>query len=306
MRRFRKYLVEFFGFSHGESKGFIILLGFVIVFFALSSKIPALIFINNYGLESNSEKIDSFLEGAKLKSPKTSFKQKEKIQISDPNTMSFFDWTNIGLDQKLANRIISYRLHGGFFREKSDLKKVYGLSDSIYSEIDQYLRIKELEKPPKKYSGTNYTNKKFDEYETSKTKIPIKKPDLNSCDSTELLFIKGIGSARASRIIKYRSKLGGFNNKNQLSEVFGLDSLVLENLMANTVLVNDSALSKMDLNSISFKDLLKHPYVDYNTCKVILNFRNQHGAFNSIDDLKKIKIIDNDFISKIEPYIQFQ
>ena len=47
--------------------------------------------------------------------------------------------------------------------------------------------------------------------------------DLNAADTTELMKVRGIGSVFASRIVKYRSLIGGFQRKDQLQNVYGID-----------------------------------------------------------------------------------
>src|SRR3569833_3197280 len=47
--------------------------------------------------------------------------------------------------------------------------------------------------------------------------------ELNSADSAKLTELKGIGPSFARRIINYRNRLGGFINKEQLKEVYGMD-----------------------------------------------------------------------------------
>ncbi|MEQ8520195.1 MAG: helix-hairpin-helix domain-containing protein [Cytophagales bacterium] len=306
MKKLRKYLVEVFGFSQSESKGFIIFFLLVLVFFILSNFLPDLIFQTEVSYKSNSIKIQDYIKEVPRQSSHNQRNILIKKRVSDPNTMSFMDWRNIGLDQKLADRIISFRLNGGRFNIKEDLKKIYGLSDSIYNEIDPYLAMAHFEPSKKRFSSfnNNYNKNRF-EKKTETQNIHKQLPDLNKCDSSDLLFIKGIGPKRASRIIKYRNRLGGFKNINQLNEVYGIDSTVYINLISNTILKEDSAINKINLNAVSFEELLKHPYVDYNTCKVIINYRKQHGKFESLKDLKQIKIIDSDFLTRMGPYLQF-
>jgi competence protein ComEA len=48
--------------------------------------------------------------------------------------------------------------------------------------------------------------------------------DLNTADTVQLTQLYGIGATFARRIVSYRARLGGFVNKEQLKEVFGIDS----------------------------------------------------------------------------------
>ena len=49
--------------------------------------------------------------------------------------------------------------------------------------------------------------------------------DINTADSTAWVALNGIGPGFAKRIITYREKLGGFYQVDQLKEVYGLDSV---------------------------------------------------------------------------------
>ncbi|MBD0333717.1 MAG: helix-hairpin-helix domain-containing protein [Chitinophagaceae bacterium] len=46
-----------------------------------------------------------------------------------------------------------------------------------------------------------------------------------------------------------------------------------------------------------------HPYIKWNLANVIVEYRNQHGAFKSLDDLKNIAAIDETTFKKILPYL---
>ena len=46
--------------------------------------------------------------------------------------------------------------------------------------------------------------------------------DLNSADTTELQKVRGIGPVLSKRIVKYRKLIGGFTDKSQLRQVYGL------------------------------------------------------------------------------------
>jgi len=124
-------------------------------------------------------------------------------------------------------------------------------------------------------------------------------------DSIVLQIVPGIGPTLAGRIVRYRDNLGGFHSREQLSEVYGLSDEVSERIWEYFSL-DEIKLERLRINSISRDELAKHPYVSYGAAKVILAYRNQHGPFQSLEDLQNIKIFDELWISKISPYLEFE
>jgi len=131
---------------------------------------------------------------------------------------------------------------------------------------------------------------------------PRKKIELNSADSLMLLSIKGIGPTFAHRILAYRNKLGGFWNVYQLLEIKGMDSSKLAEIK-DQITINPYLIKKININKADFNDLKKHPYISYNLALSLVNYRNIHGDFKSIDDLKNLKLMTNDLFEKLQPYM---
>lgn len=129
--------------------------------------------------------------------------------------------------------------------------------------------------------------------------------NLNDADSSSLIPLPGIGPALASRIIKYRNKLGGFYSIQQIKETYGVTDSVF-NLIADMVIVKDSSWVLMSINSITVDELKLHPYFKWQIANAIISYRNAHGAFTNIDDLKKIATINEELLIKIKPYLSFE
>lgn len=108
--------------------------------------------------------------------------------------------------------------------------------------------------------------------------------ELNSADSAELTLLNGIGPVFASRIVKYRQKLGGFICKEQLLEVYGLKPEVMEKIKDN-VKVDANLITPIKINSATFKDIIRHPYYCYDTTLIIVRARDKM-TFTSIEDFK--------------------
>lgn len=129
--------------------------------------------------------------------------------------------------------------------------------------------------------------------------------ELNDATITELSKIRGIGTTFANRIYRYKERLGGFFNKEQLKEIYGIDSLKFTEVK-DEVSVNQYKVKRIDINSISFVQLRLFPYLSYKQANAIIEYRNQHGKYATLNDLKNIAILDNLVLQKIEPYFIFR
>ena len=123
--------------------------------------------------------------------------------------------------------------------------------------------------------------------------------ELNSADSTTLVEIRGIGPYYAAKIIRYRERLGGYYRTEQLKDLrmtyFNVDS------SAHLFTVNPGLIRKKDLNTLTFKEVLRHPYLEYEDVKLIFNAKNKYKKI-SMDTLEKRKILPVYKLKKIKPY----
>jgi len=153
----------------------------------------------------------------------------------------------------------------------------------------------------KKYDNEDHVAKA---YVSNKLK-PGVTIELNAADSAQLTEVRGIGGSFAIRIIRYRNRIGGFYNKEQLKEVYELDSAKYAEIEGQLT-VDPSQVIKVNINTISFASLRQSPYLSYKQASAIIEYRTQHGNYNSIDDLGNVAIITPDVLHKIEPYIKFK
>lgn len=130
----------------------------------------------------------------------------------------------------------------------------------------------------------------------------IQRVSFSEADSIILQIVPGIGPGTAGRIIKYRENLGGFHSPNQLSEVYGMKPETIE-LMWEFFNFTPAIFRKINLNQGTIEEISSHPYVTYGEAKVIVAYRNQHGAYQSVDDLMKIRIFKEEWIRKLAPYL---
>ena len=150
--------------------------------------------------------------------------------------------------------------------------------------------------------GNPTEHSSFRQYESKRENALI--IELNSADTSDLQLLRGIGPVFANRIAKYRSLLGGFTNKEQLMEVYGMDD-ERYNMIAGLITVDQSLVDKIDINNATLNDIKRHPYLDYYQAKAIVNYRQRGNRIENIEDLLKINLIDSTTAKKIQNYIQF-
>jgi len=221
------------------------------------------------------------------------FKVRTSLFKFDPNQIGMEDWKRLGLSTKQAQSIINYRDKGGRFYKTEDLKKMYAVSPAMFERLHPYIELPDRFKK----EDRNFEAKSF----PKKEMVII---EINSADTINLDKIKGVGAAFARRIVNYRQRLGGFYKKEQLMEVYGVDSLKFEEIKSQ-IQIDPSIIKKIDINRADFEALKNHPYLKYKQINAIIQYRKQHGDYMSIADLKKVLILSSQTIEQLTPYLQF-
>ncbi|MEO6845535.1 MAG: helix-hairpin-helix domain-containing protein [Ginsengibacter sp.] len=225
------------------------------------------------------------------------YSSKSEVFFFDPNTASIDEWRRLGVREKTANTIQKYISKGGKFYKPEDIKKIWGLSEKDAERLIPYVSIKEI-----KREYPQYEKKEFAEKVNYTAKNTIQKVDINSADTTQYIALPGIGSKLSKRIIAFREKLGGFYSIDQIGETYLLPDSTFQKIKPYLV-VDSKAIKKMNINSASVEEMKSHPYLRYNTANAIFQYRQQHGRFNSVDEIKKIMTVDDDLYKKIYAYL---
>ncbi|WP_411275074.1 helix-hairpin-helix domain-containing protein [Daejeonella sp.] len=303
-----KQLSSYFSFSKRELNGILILLFLVSLILAYPFYYRLIDEQEQYDLTQFQEEIALFEASAvKRRNGKATFKKDIDDRIInpqyfefDPNSASTSEWHRLGLSQKQIRVVQNYLTKGGKFYRTEDLKKIYSISEEQYKQLEPYIQIKADK--PSSFRERNLSAQKYKGTRVKKNSILV---ELNSADSVMLDQLRGIGPAFASRIIRFRNRLGGFYRKEQLKEVYGMDSLRYSQVESQMI-VNSTSIKRMKLNNATFDELRHHPYLTFKQINAIIQFRKQHGKYNSTDDLKKVLILNEEIIRKIEPYLSFE
>lgn len=184
--------------------------------------------------------------------------------------------------------LVQYAYRTFFYETKESTLNVSYLSDTC-----------ERKKEFKSYS-----------YSTKESAIPVKAQvktvrsvnsiEINTADSAMLETLPGIGPAFASRIIKYRSLLGGYLKVEQLKEVYGMPEETYDRIQSLCT-INTSKV-KM----ISVKTLWETPYKIYHPylskeLKAIINEKKKIGTYSEVD----LKILIEESNKKLAWYLEW-
>jgi competence protein ComEA len=215
----------------------------------------------------------------------------------DPNTLDKAGWQKLGLKNKTIHTIQNYLSKGGHFYKPDDLKKIYGLSPDDYFRLESYIKT---ETSNSKDKPVEYVKKENEPRLFSYTPI-----DINSADTTAFISLPGIGGRLAARIVNFRDKLGGFYSINQIGETYGLPDSAFQKIKQYLKLENIS-VKKININTATVGELKTHPYIKYSIANPIVSYRNEHGPFLKLEDIKKVMAVTDEIYNKIALYLTIQ
>jgi DNA uptake protein ComE-like DNA-binding protein len=139
----------------------------------------------------------------------------------------------------------------------------------------------------------------------ARQKSTRKKIELNSCDSSMLESLPGIGPVLSSRIIRFRNLLGGFVSVSQLKKVYGLPPETFE-MISDRFFIDSSLVKKLKINTAGYAELSHSPYLTKYEIQAILKYRKIKGKISTISELTNDKILSDSTAMNVKPYFDFE
>lgn len=210
----------------------------------------------------------------------------------DPNVASEDDFRALGLPERCIKSILNYRSKGGRFRRAEDFQKIYNLPPDDYERLESYIVIAAAPAPVE-------TNQPF----AAKKRAP-QAIDINLADAEAWMTLPGIGEKRAQQLVRYRDQLGGFLSVEQVGQMYNLPDSIFQAIRP-LLLLNSHNIRRIDLNAVSVEELDAHPYFSRKQAELIVNYRQQHGPYRSVEDIEKIiAFTDKAWIVKVKGYLK--
>lgn len=218
-----------------------------------------------------------------------------ELFVFNPNLATASEFERLGLPPKTIRTVLNFREKGGRFRNSKDLNKIFGMPEILAARLEPFVQLETAEPalPPLKRSFSTAVAHEL-------TRI-----DINTADSLDWVKLPGIGPRLSSRILQYREKLGGFMQVSQLTEVYGLQDSVFQTVVSYLELGN-TLVRTININQAELRELAEHPYIRWNLAQAIIKYRTNHGRFESLIDLGKLHLVNQELLSKLSPYCKIE
>jgi DNA uptake protein ComE-like DNA-binding protein len=215
---------------------------------------------------------------------------KDNWSLFDPNDLDKQGWTELGFSEKQALSILNYKNNYGPFKKKSDIKKLYVVSDEKFNELEPFIQFKRevIEDRDAAQSAAII--------EIKENKVLI-----NQATQEELIALPHIGPVYAERIMKFRDKLGGFVTTAQYDDLYISDEAKKSlNIFAS---LDTNNVRKVDINNASKQELKHIPGSSWELVAMILKEREK-STLEHLNWLPENIISDEDLEIFIK-YINF-
>ncbi|WP_372648756.1 helix-hairpin-helix domain-containing protein [Draconibacterium sp.] len=217
----------------------------------------------------------------------------------NPNTITESALDSLDMPDPIKRNIVKYRAAGGSFKSKTDLLKLYGMSDSVYRHLEPFLDLPE--------AIAKAQTKKISRPEPEK---PAGFFDPNTASKEELQKF-GFSSYQASNIVSYRNSGGSYRQPEDLLKIYGLDSTALANispyLKIEAVMEPPGDFSNelyiVELNSADTSDLIKLNGIGSVYASRIIKYRDLLGGFCNVNQLMEVYGFSEELFATVKPAV---
>lgn len=204
--------------------------------------------------------------------------------LFDPNKISENGLDSLGIPLFIKKNILSYRGAGGRFVRPSDVRKIYGMSDSMFSVMEPFIRIT----PEDRMRQEIIANSKDSGPETF---------DPNTVKAEDL-YLLGFNQFQVSNLLRYRESGGYFSQARDLMRIYGVDSIFYQAVEARIRIIkrqdevrfDKGAVpdSPVELNSADSAELTGLQGIGPVFASRILKYRELLGGFYSCGQLLEV------------------
>ena len=277
-----KIFKSHFWYTKNQRNGILLLL-IIIIFLQLILHFKN--FDSQQMVDLSLPKITSYNKQLDSLKKKSSKKKKFKIYPFNPNYISDYKGYQLGLNVDQIDRLLAHREQRLYVNSAKEFQTITKISDSLLQKISPFFKFPEWVQ--KKNNNKNNQQRYIPNSRINISEITT--VDINKATLKDFTAIEGVDEYISERIIKYRSKLQGFSFKEQLFEVWGLDEQMANKILSTFSIKNKPIIKKVNINTASFKEVLSNPYIDYELCIQIFDYKDEVAELQSISEIKNIE-----------------
>ncbi len=210
---------------------------------------------------------------------------KPKIYPFNPNYITDYKGYTLGMTIEEIDRLHQFRESNQWVNSAKQFQEVTKVSDSLFNKISPYFKFPDWVTNPK--AKTNTFKNPFSN--NDKPKTFDQKIDLNKATISQLQKVYGVGEKLSERIVKYRTKYGGFIADVELMEVYGLMPEVVDRIKNDFTVKTPRTIRTYNLNTATRDELVLIKYIDYEIANNIIEERTLREGFKSFEELTKIE-----------------
>ena len=215
-------------------------------------------------------------------------KRKPKTYPFNPNYITDFKGEQLGMSLQEIDRLHAYRAQRKFVNSAQEFQEITKVSDSLLNKISLYFKFPDWVVKRNKLASNNKSKVNSVYKETPSKRTSVTTDDINKATQQDFEAVNGVGEVISERIIKYRKKLQGFSFASQLNEVWGVDKSTVARVVKRFKIYEKPQIQKININTATFKEVLKNPYIDYDLCKKIFEYRDEAAELQNIVEIKNI------------------
>ncbi len=137
--------------------------------------------------------------------------------------------------------------------------------------------------------------------------------ELNSADTADLQYIRGVGRGVAMQIVRYRGQLGGYYSPEQIREIerlqeYNRDTMVrfcFDSVLPHLTVCTDS-IRRIPVNHSSVQRLQRHPYLRFEQAEALYTLRRNRFRLRSIDDMRTLPEFTEQDLLRLQWYLSFE
>ena len=303
---------DYFAFTKGEKRGVIVLLFIIVILsvgiqFIKFFKITEFTDFSRFDAEIaifEKERTQQLKEDSLSKIKKNDAVLPTEFFEFNPNEIDDSNWLKLGFAAWQVKTINNYKAKGGEFRIKSDVSRIFGITDTLYQLLSPYILL-----PDEKENKFNDSAKK------NISKITYFNFDPNTI-SKEQWGNLGFKDWQIKTIFNYKEKGGSWKTKADVKKIYGLAEVDYNKLEPYILLPNEISkpetsvtkkdyTKKVNINTANAKELTNLKGINSEKyAEIIIKYRSELGGFVKKEQLKEVWNLKietyNEFVNQIE------